>query len=1381
MLQHRINITKHHLIHIFLDNIHDSVIRLQNLLLHPKHSIVHQFYLNREQQILSKKNRELSGNFNQIRYNDPQIPYFRHPYVRAIVHQFKCGFYAEVRNDIKRSLAQYHNSYQQLLEVIKKPDLTIYVVRNPNLSFSSQNLTFYVKREHLYGTAEFINFKICDIYLTTNRLKSAIGQFRRHIMFFKRNAKLHDLKSRFCNWAWLSQQYCIFADLLIRYQNRFKPDLLDDDWEICGFHYLHASKYAMLRQKESKDIHITQIIKRMWSILPPHTIPIKMRHIQHDQKSRSVIILYRHHSSENKTDASKNGLTWIQCYLLKNLKYIGDDVLCSDIVRSFKKHSKHIISLSKSSKDKKQIETIISSILKHAKNENECNLSIIVAKEKMIHHHKRITTLLKKCKQSYKECSDRILRRCRVNMKNNPKQWHFPYHDQFFSVSPLQNRLSWIRQQLGVQYLQNGQYDKACQIFSKVIPVYRRHHWLTLLDNALFFKLTCSKKKENYTSYIKSALELVSPTSQIPLQKRITLWHEILSVIKTKVTEPMSIKINNNDNRNDKQIGQRNLGKDCLEQISQDKGSGYMYDNLYKFTTGFLHHSVHANQPTLFRICLNSYVPVKHELGACLIRFTGKETIDQILLSPEQHLALVKDLIDQDALNYYDRLVKLSTHVRKTSREMNVDIGCLTDQQSRQVIRTCLKDINSEVREKYFETCRDFLEFVSESMRYQCGYRHQFKIDHINSWLKEDRKHDDHRDDNKSSVISEKMSGHISMCIRAWLSTLQSFSLHPDHVFTFTVIIRPVRSQILSCDSITLYYWHDLKRISLNNTKDITSRDHRNSPLDVRMLNQIVGLRLCHVNKNGGCRTNKLPSDTKAKNKPIIKDSVRHNRLSSLPRSKWNYQQLIVGGHVDILKAHVLHNQPGLCGEIYPLSIELINTDNKLVVKDIHVDVSPHPKIYKMKEGSHHVYIKAIQPKQKRDHKVFVEIKESPMNDFESNLFLDIVIVYNTNLCQQRITSNVEIPIVQSLNIDIRLYSRDLQPIEPTMYKSIVGSHKKDSNRVVIVGNSDSSSTQKRKERVPLSKSTSVINNKDKTSKACDETTRTKKSLAYVVDYDGQFFIRTEIYTPRIPLIIHNSFLKCEVTRPRHHPQAMTSKHSMHRVDLNVLNSSCRDEHGHFKNQLITPKHNSNYVIWFRVNTKTTLDGKQEIETRYKHHHDDGDPIHEMVKINEEVNSMIPRYGIDQQVLETQGAWVSHSSSDLYLHWTRVGGLHSELFLRRYKLPDIIIKPPQKVVIRFKHAQVGMIYQAFDYCVSITNRTYQERIFHLRVSDNEHFWVQGVHRGNLSVPPYGNIELSYVIIPTKGGKHALPRFELSDESNESMTSKESPHFVFVKL
>ncbi|CAG2121628.1 unnamed protein product, partial [Medioppia subpectinata] len=156
----------------------------------------------------------IKGHRDQLNHTTHQLLYVR--------HQFKIGFFSELKQDPNTALKHYKNSYTNLMEV-RVTLINLYEIKT---------------------IGAFINYKICKLCFQLNTPLDAISQFRKHIDIFK--GKCEPKEIEFEHSAWLSKQYALFAGL---FDAAITAGLIPSQMQNPGYYYLEAALQAMQRRK----------------------------------------------------------------------------------------------------------------------------------------------------------------------------------------------------------------------------------------------------------------------------------------------------------------------------------------------------------------------------------------------------------------------------------------------------------------------------------------------------------------------------------------------------------------------------------------------------------------------------------------------------------------------------------------------------------------------------------------------------------------------------------------------------------------------------------------------------------------------------------------------------------------------------------------------------------------------------------------------------------------------------------------------------------------------------------------------------------------------------------------------------------------------------
>jgi hypothetical protein len=134
-------------------------------------------------------------------------------------YNFKVAFFYEFQNQSPRALRHYKHGYIALVDMVDSAD---------------DDMLDQVK-----AVAEMINFKICNIMLSSGVAKDAAVQFRSHVANFSSAFSGRPWK----HYSWVSDQYIIYADILAKYN--ISSAFTDAD---RTFYFHNAALFALKRQ-----------------------------------------------------------------------------------------------------------------------------------------------------------------------------------------------------------------------------------------------------------------------------------------------------------------------------------------------------------------------------------------------------------------------------------------------------------------------------------------------------------------------------------------------------------------------------------------------------------------------------------------------------------------------------------------------------------------------------------------------------------------------------------------------------------------------------------------------------------------------------------------------------------------------------------------------------------------------------------------------------------------------------------------------------------------------------------------------------------------------------------------------------------------------------
>lgn len=140
-------------------------------------------------------------------------------------YNVKVSYFYEFQGQSSRSLRHYRQSFQALVDMIEPSDESILM-------------------DQIKAVAEMVNFKICAILLKTGMFKDAAAQMRQHLQHFLKLTS----KRPWAHFAWISDQYVIYAQLLTQYA--VNPTYVDAD---RAYYYQNAALFAAKRLASFKS------------------------------------------------------------------------------------------------------------------------------------------------------------------------------------------------------------------------------------------------------------------------------------------------------------------------------------------------------------------------------------------------------------------------------------------------------------------------------------------------------------------------------------------------------------------------------------------------------------------------------------------------------------------------------------------------------------------------------------------------------------------------------------------------------------------------------------------------------------------------------------------------------------------------------------------------------------------------------------------------------------------------------------------------------------------------------------------------------------------------------------------------------------------------
>ncbi|KAG2200136.1 hypothetical protein INT47_012417 [Mucor saturninus] len=168
-----------------------------------------QFYNNRLKKIRKKKSKLPSPSMvprvmPDLSSTDPQPLSITGWMLR---YDFKAAFFQEVKQEIDGALKSYEAAYNVISDMLAPTS---------SITMGHVNLQVHGKRwKEARTLADCISVKICKFYLYMNDPTAALGQLNGHLHMFQSYSPTWGMgEQTFEYWAWLSQQYRIFADVI---------------------------------------------------------------------------------------------------------------------------------------------------------------------------------------------------------------------------------------------------------------------------------------------------------------------------------------------------------------------------------------------------------------------------------------------------------------------------------------------------------------------------------------------------------------------------------------------------------------------------------------------------------------------------------------------------------------------------------------------------------------------------------------------------------------------------------------------------------------------------------------------------------------------------------------------------------------------------------------------------------------------------------------------------------------------------------------------------------------------------------------------------------------------------------------------------------------
>lgn len=161
-----------------------------------------------------------------------------------VCHQFKLGFYSEIRADQVFALKYYKQAYNSLIEIIT----------------NANNL------HEIKTMASFLTYKICKLCFIANFPIDAIGHFKKHIEHFRNK---FEPKLEFEHRNWMSIQYSKFGTL---FDQAVTAGLVPSLSQHPGYYFYEASCESIKRRKTAECLQLDETYLQAYNQLYEESI-----------------------------------------------------------------------------------------------------------------------------------------------------------------------------------------------------------------------------------------------------------------------------------------------------------------------------------------------------------------------------------------------------------------------------------------------------------------------------------------------------------------------------------------------------------------------------------------------------------------------------------------------------------------------------------------------------------------------------------------------------------------------------------------------------------------------------------------------------------------------------------------------------------------------------------------------------------------------------------------------------------------------------------------------------------------------------------------------------------------------------------------------------
>ncbi|CAH8468192.1 unnamed protein product [Heterobilharzia americana] len=416
-------------------------------------------------------------------------------------HEFKIGFYSELKQDQGLALKHYQQAYNHLTE-LRMLDAHMLEVKT---------------------VAGFINYKICRLAFQNNA-SDAISQFRRHINFFSNLVGLPQLA--FEHEAWMSKQFEILGDL---FQEAIKSSLTPLMTQHPGLYYQEAARHAICRRQLCQALCIPTVKAAEMNADDKLFYPLSTGPYE-SPVGLDVTLAADGGLLAEESDSTPQSLN----YSSESSKSKRTGINTAMFVRV---QSPHLF--------KKQISLATdNSSLPPSYSPNQLspveNTSAMEKVDGLEFYGQRLW------RQGIQSIEPPNLAKEREGILNLQKAELEVDHSTFIIPLLEQTRLQYKRYKaermklypcilMGSEYYDKQDYDKALSCYLSVINEYRNEKWWSLYSFTLKRIVTCAYLVAQPTIFLSSCLELLGPNSLMPTSEKIQAQQAAFDFLKTGI------------------------------------------------------------------------------------------------------------------------------------------------------------------------------------------------------------------------------------------------------------------------------------------------------------------------------------------------------------------------------------------------------------------------------------------------------------------------------------------------------------------------------------------------------------------------------------------------------------------------------------------------------------------------------------------------------------------------------------------------------------------------------------------------------------------------------------------------------------------------------